>query len=77
MTNTKILEAKIKESGLKKSFIAEKLGIKYEALRRRIQNEVSFLAREIPVICDLLGIDSLMERDSIFFADNVEENSTT
>ena len=72
MTNRKLLEKKIKESGLKLGFIAEKLGISYHWLKRKINGEVPFKAYEIKILCDLLGITDLQEREEIFFAENVE-----
>lgn len=70
MTNTKLLEQKISESGYKKSFIAKAIGLKSTyGLTKKIRNESEFKATEINVLCDLLKIDSLEEKDRIFFAD--------
>lgn len=76
MTNTALLKKKIGASGLKLGFIAEKLGISYHWLNKKISGEVDFKAYEIQILCNLLGIDNLEEKDKIFFALNVEENST-
>ena len=76
MTNTYLLSKKIKDSGLKRGFIAEKLGISYDWLKKKIDNEVAFKAIEIQILCDLLGITDLHEKERIFFAMNVEEIST-
>ena len=38
MTNTKLLNEKIVESGLKRKFIAEKLGLSTYGLQRKIEN---------------------------------------
>lgn len=72
MTNSALLGNKIKESGLKLGFIAEKLEISYPWLKRKINGEVPLKAYEIQILCDLLQITDLAEKDEIFFASNVE-----
>lgn len=72
MTNTAALELKIKESGLKKYFIAEKLGLSPFGLAKKINNENEFFGSEIEKLCKILKIDSLEERHSIFFVDTVD-----
>ena len=76
MTNTNLLVEKIKTSGLKLGFIAEALGISYHWLKRKINGIVPFKAYEIQILCDLLNITDLNEKDEIFFARNVENSST-
>ena len=76
MTNTERLENLIRQSGLKKVFIAEKLNISTQALRNKTSNISQFLPSEINKLCDLLGITSLQDRNDIFFAEFVEDNST-
>lgn len=76
MTNTELLEKKIKDSGLKRGFIAKKLGRSYKWLKRKIEGEVAFTAGEIQILCDVLNITDLHEKDAIFFANNVEKSST-
>ena len=72
MTNTKALERKISESGLKLGFIAEKLNISYHWLKKKINNEQPFKAYEIQILCDVLSISDLEEKETIFFASDVE-----
>lgn len=76
MTNTKLLKEKIDSSGLKLGFIAEKLGISYHWLKKKIDGNVAFKAIEIQIICSVLNITDLQEKEDIFFASDVEENST-
>lgn len=76
MTNTVLLSNKIKDSGLKLGFIAEKLDISYHWLKKKISGEADLKAYEIQVLCELLAITDLEEKDAIFFASNVEETST-
>lgn len=68
MTNTEELNKRIDESGLKKNYIAKMLGIKPDTLTRKINNEREFKASEINALCDVLGIESLEEKEHIFFA---------
>lgn len=75
MTNTELLEMKIKGSGLKLSFIAEKLGITRQALHRKIKGLVQFTGPEIKIMCDLLKLQDWAEIKPVFFADNVDKNA--
>ena len=72
MTNTAALNDLIRESGLKRSYIAKCLGISTTTLSYKINNRRAFTAREIDIMCKVLGIDSLEQRFAIFFADEVE-----
>lgn len=68
MTNTELLEKAIKDSGLKKGFIADKIGLSRAGLNNCIKNEAEFKQSQIAVLCILLGIKK-NERDAIFFAE--------
>ena len=72
MTNTALLEEKITESGLKKSYIAKSIGLTPYGFTLKIRNKSEFKASEIDKICILLGIDSPEERCNIFFAPKVD-----
>lgn len=74
MTNTKLLEQLIKESGLKLSYIAEKLGITRQALYKKIRGLAPFTGPEIKILCDLLNLKTWAKIKPVFFADNVDEN---
>lgn len=68
MTNTNLLQQRIKDAGIKFSTIMKATGIKsYATLRGRINNDTEFTASEITAICDLLRIEK-QDRDAIFFA---------
>ena len=54
--NTKRLQQKIKDSGLKMGFIAEKLGRSRQALSDKIQGKTEFLPSEIRILCELLHL---------------------
>lgn len=63
--NTELLQKKIKDSGLKMGFIAEKLGRSRQALRGKIKGETEFLPSEVRVLFELLRLTD-EERRLIF-----------
>lgn len=66
MTDSEKLKAKIRDSGYKIRFLAEQLGISYQALYNKVDNKTQFLASEIMRFSDLLNLTP-EERDDIFF----------
>lgn len=75
MTNTGLLRQKIDDSGYKLRFIAKQVGITYAGFLKKINNETEFKASEIAILKDLLKLTD-EEFNKIFFAVNVEYNST-
>lgn len=75
MTNTKLLRNKIDESGYKLRFIAKQLGITYQGFLNKINNESEFKVSEVQILFELLHLTEL-ERDAIFFTQNVDFQST-
>lgn len=73
MTDTLLLREKIESSGLRIGFIANKLGIERTTLWKKVNNERSFKQKEIMQMCELLRIDSLEEKERIFFATDVDK----
>lgn len=72
MTNTEMLNRKIQESGLLRSFILDEMGIKsYATLRAKIENKSEFTASEMDKLCDILHINK-SQRGAIFFAKGAE-----
>lgn len=71
MVNTPYLEEEIKNSGLKKSFIADKCGITAQTFTNKLTNKSEFTGSEIKIISKVLGFSSKKLND-IFFAENVE-----
>lgn len=63
--DTELLQKKIEDSGLRKGFIAEKLGRSRQALRDKIEGRTEFLPSEIRVLCELLRLTD-EERRLIF-----------
>lgn len=70
MTDTQLLDEKIKGSGLKVGFIVETLGISRNAFDRKKKNNLHFRCSEIYVLSDLLKL-SKSEEQSIFYANEV------
>ena len=68
MTNTELLEKKISESGKKKMYLAEKVGLSLAGFRNCVTNKAEFKASQIDILCEELNIRSLKEKESIFFA---------
>lgn len=70
MTNTKLLEKKMDDSGYKKIYIAKAIGLKStQGLSKKVNNETEFTASEINALCKLLKIETLEERHEIFFVE--------
>ena len=68
MTDTKLLNGIIENSGIKKGKIAQSLGITRTALWQKINNKRDFKASEITIICSMLNVTSLETKERIFFA---------
>ena len=76
MTDTEELLKVIEKSGLRKGFIANQLGITTYGLQKKVENKTQFKAGEIKILCEILNITSLEEKEKIFFATNVDKVST-
>ena len=72
MTNTNLLDKKIRDSGLRIGFICEQLGISYPGFQKKLKNEggSEFKPSEITVLAELLHL-TREEIDRIFFAAEV------
>ena len=68
MTNTVLLNEIIKQSGLKKTYLAEKVGLTRVGFSNCLSGKSEFKASQIAVLCDLLDIRSLELKEAIFFA---------
>lgn len=74
MVNEQLLENRIVASGLKKQFIAARLGISANYFSQKSHNAVDFKTSEVDILCALLGIKTMEEMQEIFFADSVLKN---
>ena len=68
MTNTERLRKIISNSGLKYSYIAEKIGLTYQGFKNRIENKNLFNVEEVDKLCTLLNITDVYQKEEIFFA---------
>lgn len=75
MTNADLLEIALIKCKISKKELAEHIGISHQALYNKLNNVAEFKASEIFKISELLNLSG-SERESIFFAHQVENNST-
>ena len=68
MTNQKLLEKKIEESGKKKGYLAKKCGLSRMGFLNCIKGDALFNTSHIKILCEELNITNLEEREAIFFA---------
>ena len=77
MTDTNELLRLIDESGLKKGYIAEKLGLTTYGFQKKVENKSQFKADEIRMLCEILHITSLKKKEEVFFAEKVGKMPTS
>lgn len=68
MTDTERLRKIISKSGLKYSYIAEKIGLTYQGFKNKIENKNLFNVEEVDKLCKLLDITDIYQKEEIFFA---------
>lgn len=68
MTDTTALKELIRKKGLKMKYVAEYLGLSAYGFQLKVENKQEFKTSEVSALCDLLQIDSLREKEKIFFA---------
>lgn len=68
MTNSKALRCLIERNGLKMKYVADYLGLSSYGFQLKVDNRREFKTSEVAALCDLLKINSLEEKESIFFA---------
>ena len=61
MVNTQMLDNEIEKSGLKISYIIDKLGISRQAFDKKRKGKTPFRASEVYVLCDLCKIDDAVK----------------
>lgn len=71
MTDSKRLKEVVKASGLKKKFIAEKIGVSYRSYLNKENGVTGFYSNEICIIKDLLRL-TMQEAMEIFFYPPIE-----
>ena len=75
MTNSKLLREYINRSGLKRTYVAKKLGLSYQGYLNKESGKSEFTQSEIQDLCNLLSITAL-DKERIFFAKAVDYAST-
>ena len=73
LINTKKLNDRIESSGMKKSYIADEMGISRQALWGKMTNKVKFTPDEQQYLVEKLDIRTMKEFRDIFFSNDVEE----
>lgn len=68
MTNTDLLNDKIKLSGKKKGYLAKKCNLSTAGFYNCCNNKAEWKANQIDVLCSEINIRTLSERQAIFFA---------
>lgn len=68
MTDTEALKDLIAKKGLKIKFVAEYLGLSAYGFQLKVENRQEFKTSEVAALCTLLEIESLDEKEKIFFA---------
>lgn len=72
MTDSKAIRDLINEKGLKLKYVANYIGLSYYAFQQKIDNKREFKTSEVTLLCQLLEIKSLSEKEKIFFATKVD-----
>jgi len=67
LVNYDLLRECIRKSGLRISFICDRLGLSREAFRLKMNGSREFKVSEMKILCDVLELSPDM-RDAIFFA---------
>ena len=70
MLNRKMLEDRIQQKGLKKSYIAERLGISRATLSSMLNGKTEFRLSHVRTLCKLLDIRDEETLLAIFFNQN-------
>lgn len=67
MADTQYLEKLIKDSGKKKSYLADRIGCSRQYFRMKCNNEAEFTVGEANILCEELNVTKLSEKEKIFF----------
>lgn len=67
LTDTKALKEIISNNGLKLKYVAEQLGLSQYGFSLKVENKKEFKTSEVTALCELLNINSLEDKEKIFF----------
>ena len=65
------LRKKIDQAGFKLTYVAERCGLTYQGLKKKLDGDTEFKASEIAVLKDMLNLSDAEVHD-IFFNDDVD-----
>ncbi len=68
MTNTDKLNDLIRQKGIKKGYLAQKIGVSNTTFYALLRNKTEFKASQIRILCEELGIEDNETMKAIFFA---------
>lgn len=66
MGNPQYLDDYIKESGKKKGYLADKLGVTRQTFKKKCKDPSSFTSHHATILCEELNITRLTDREKIF-----------
>lgn len=67
MTDVQYLEKLIKESGKKREYLAEKLGLSRQSFSAKCNGKSEFNATQMRILCEELKIVDLEVKEAVFF----------
>jgi transcriptional regulator with XRE-family HTH domain len=70
MINTDLLEDIIRQRGMKKSYLAERLGVTRQTFDAYLKNRSEFKVSQVNALCEILAIEDPALLEAIFFAPN-------
>lgn len=70
MLDRELLEEKIRQKGVKKGYLAERIGVSRTTFCAMLRNETEFKVSQIKVLCEILDIQDDETLKAIFFAHN-------
>lgn len=76
MVDAKLLRQEIEEMGIKQSTLAEKCGVSRQTMNKWLSNPCNISIYHAKVLADALRITDSHKLLAIFFAPNVENDST-
>lgn len=72
MTDRELLISVINDSGLRRQYIAEKLGLTYQGFKLKLDGKNDFRESEMQMLVSLLHMNKTT-RDRVFFAQKVDK----
>lgn len=76
MTDVKLLDQLIEESGKTKTFLAKQCHLSSQGFYLKRMGINQFTSGEITILCRELNIDDLELKEAVFFAPEVDSEST-